>query len=113
MTNEELASLKPIIAQAWDQWDHQRRLHYVQQAQAAVGAGRPPDGQPLGEVAPPLLPHMYPAAVELGNAQMTAQPFPPPDPNQHSMPQANDFRALFHRSLLMPSLCLMFLCTPF
>jgi|SRR5713226_974336 len=23
MTNEELASLEPIIAQAWDQWDHQ------------------------------------------------------------------------------------------
>ena len=26
MTNEELASLEPIIAQAWDQWDHQVRL---------------------------------------------------------------------------------------
>ena len=25
MTNEELASLEPIIAQAWDQWDHQVR----------------------------------------------------------------------------------------
>ncbi|KAI9462759.1 hypothetical protein F5148DRAFT_1286335 [Russula earlei] len=57
MTNEELASLEPIIAQAWDQWDHQRRLHYAQQAQAAAGAGRPPDGQPLGEVAPPPPPH--------------------------------------------------------
>ncbi|KAI9461157.1 hypothetical protein F5148DRAFT_1316370 [Russula earlei] len=107
MTNEELASLEPIIAQAWDQWDHQRRLHYAQQAQAAAGAGRPPDGQPLGEVAPPPPPHTYPAAVELGDAQTTAQPFPPPDPNQHSMPQANDSRALFHRSLLTPSLCLI------
>ncbi|KAI9507525.1 hypothetical protein F5148DRAFT_1285121 [Russula earlei] len=113
MTNEELASLEPIIAHAWDQWDHQRRLHYAQQAQAAAGAGRPPDGQPLGEVAPPPPPHTYPAAVELGDAQTTAQPFPPPDPNQHSMPQANDFRALFHRSLLTPSLCLMFLRPPF
>src|SRR6266850_186244 len=27
MTNEELASLEPIIAQAWDQWDHQVRSH--------------------------------------------------------------------------------------
>jgi hypothetical protein len=27
MTNEELASLEPIIAQAWDQWDHQVRFH--------------------------------------------------------------------------------------
>ena len=26
MTNEELASLEPIIAQAWDQWDHQVRI---------------------------------------------------------------------------------------
>lgn len=26
MTNEELASLEPIIAQAWDQWDQQVRL---------------------------------------------------------------------------------------
>jgi hypothetical protein len=26
MTSEELASLEPIIAQAWDQWDHQVRL---------------------------------------------------------------------------------------
>ena len=26
MTNEELASLEPIIAQAWDQWDHQVRF---------------------------------------------------------------------------------------
>ncbi|KAI9450180.1 hypothetical protein F5148DRAFT_1244044 [Russula earlei] len=26
MTNEELASLEPIIAQAWDQWDHQQTI---------------------------------------------------------------------------------------
>lgn len=26
MTNEELASLEPVIADAWDQWDHQVRL---------------------------------------------------------------------------------------
>jgi hypothetical protein len=23
MSNEELASLEPIIAEAWDRWDHQ------------------------------------------------------------------------------------------
>ncbi|KAI9431292.1 hypothetical protein F5148DRAFT_169170 [Russula earlei] len=109
MTNEELASLEPIIAQAWDQWDRQRRLHYAQQAQAAAGAGKPPDGQPLGEVAPLT----YAAAVDLGDAQTTAQPFPPPDPNQHSTPQANNFRARFHRSLVTPSLCPMFHCPPF
>ena len=26
MTNEELASLEPIIAEAWEHWDHQVRL---------------------------------------------------------------------------------------
>jgi hypothetical protein len=39
----------------------------------------------------------------MGDAQVAAtQPFPPPtDPNQP--PQANDFRARFHRSLVAPS----------
>ena len=120
MTNEELASLEPIIAQAWDQWDHQvrlirsttphkpgsltltssqRRLHYAHHAQAAVGAGKPPDGHPLGEAPPPPAPFV--AAVDMGDAQVAPQPFPPPDPNQQ--PQANDFRARFHRSLVAPS----------
>ncbi|KAI9446042.1 hypothetical protein H4582DRAFT_2107875 [Lactarius indigo] len=91
MTNEELASLEPIIAQAWDQWDHQRRLHYAHQAQAVAGAGKPPDGHPLGEAPPPA-----PFA-----ATVAPPPFPPTDPNQP--PQANDFRARFHRSLVAPS----------
>jgi hypothetical protein len=29
MTNEELASLQPIIAHAWDQWDHHRHMGYA------------------------------------------------------------------------------------
>lgn len=99
MTNEELASLEPIIAQAWDQWDHQRRLHYAQHAQAAAGAGKPPVGHPLGEAPPPPAP--FATAVDMGDAQVSAQPFPPTDPNQP--PQANDFRARFHRSLVAPS----------
>ncbi|KAH9012290.1 hypothetical protein EDB85DRAFT_1944114 [Lactarius pseudohatsudake] len=99
MTNEELASLEPIIAQAWDQWDHQRRIHYAHQAQAAVGAGKPPDGHPLGEVPPPPAP--FAATVDMGDAQVAPPPFPPTDPNQP--PQANDFRARFHRSLVAPS----------
>ncbi|EPQ57792.1 hypothetical protein GLOTRDRAFT_114429 [Gloeophyllum trabeum ATCC 11539] len=37
MTNEELASLEPVIAHAWDQWDQQRRMHYAEQAKAAGG----------------------------------------------------------------------------
>ncbi|KAH9996126.1 hypothetical protein BJV74DRAFT_877437 [Russula compacta] len=115
MTNEELASLEPIIAQAWDQWDHQRRIHYAQQAQAAAaGAGKPPDGHPLGEAPPPPPPPTFAAAVELGDAQAAAaaaaaaaagQPFATADPSQQQPqpPQANDFRARFHRSLVAPS----------
>ncbi|KAI0306247.1 hypothetical protein B0F90DRAFT_1688306 [Multifurca ochricompacta] len=112
MTNEELASLEPIIAQAWDQWDHQRRLHYAQQAQAAAGVGKSSDGHPLGEAPPP--PSPYATAVDMNDAQAAAaaaaavaaaaaaaagaQPFTTGDP-----PQANDFRARFHRSLVAPS----------
>ncbi|KAI9509237.1 hypothetical protein F5148DRAFT_1188773, partial [Russula earlei] len=39
MTNEELASLEPIIAQAWDQWDRQVRP-------PPRHTCKPPDGQP-------------------------------------------------------------------
>jgi len=28
MTHDELASLEPVIADAWEHWDNQRRLHY-------------------------------------------------------------------------------------
>ncbi|KAH9025560.1 hypothetical protein EDB84DRAFT_1504258 [Lactarius hengduanensis] len=59
-------------ARAWDQWDHQRRIHYAHQAQAAV----PPPPAPFA------------ATVDMGDAQP---------------PQANDFRARFHRSLVAPS----------
>lgn len=30
MTNEELASLEPVIAAAWDQWNHERRMYATQ-----------------------------------------------------------------------------------
>ena len=70
-------------------------MHYAHQAQAAAGAaGKPPDGHPLGDGPPPPAPF-----ADMGEPP---QPFPPPtDPNQP--PQANDFRARFHRSLVAPS----------
>ena len=91
MTNDELASLEPIIAEAWDRWDHQvlpslqpafsiiylqqRRIHYAEHA--AKG--------------PPAPPYMPLAHDEHGNPA----PFTPnPDPN------ANEFRARFHRPLV-------------
>ncbi|KAL1744957.1 hypothetical protein HDZ31DRAFT_82289 [Schizophyllum fasciatum] len=71
MTNEELASLEPVIAQAFDHWDRQRRMAF----QAIHGVAMPPPSAfapPLGTItAPEILP---------------PPPHPPygPDPNQPS-----------------------------
>ncbi|KAK0201582.1 hypothetical protein DFS33DRAFT_1348547 [Desarmillaria ectypa] len=82
MSNEELASFEPIIADAWDQWNHQRQLHYEQQAAAAANGGPPP-------------PPAFTVDIE-HNTTVYQQPPPPPDPT-------NEFRARFHRSLVAPS----------
>lgn len=126
MTNEELASLEPIIAEAWDRWDHQvganflaknmksdllsslqRRLHY---AEVVKNGGQPP----------PLPP---PFAVDLSqhdpHGPPPGGPFPhangpgPSDPSQQAVQAqaqaaqaaaaANDFRARFHRSIVAPT----------
>ncbi|KAF4608271.1 hypothetical protein EYR40_000615 [Pleurotus pulmonarius] len=82
MTNEELASLEPIIAESWDRWDHQRRMHGHPGAsgfQVEMG----PEGHPLPPNSAP-----YPAPV-------TASA----DPNHPS----NEFRARFHRPLVAPT----------
>ncbi|KAI0672649.1 hypothetical protein C8Q78DRAFT_671274 [Trametes maxima] len=81
MTNEELASLEPIIAQAWDHWDQQRRMHYAH-------APKAPDGSALGD----------PNAPYGGMADHV-----PGHPYVHDPAQANDFRARFHRPLVAPS----------
>ncbi|KAI0771059.1 hypothetical protein BD413DRAFT_613581 [Trametes elegans] len=81
MTNEELASLEPIIAQAWDHWDQQRRMHYAH-------APKGPDGPALGD----------PNAPYGGMAEHV-----PGHPYVHDPAQANDFRARFHRPLVAPS----------
>ncbi|TFY74974.1 hypothetical protein EWM64_g9038 [Hericium alpestre] len=91
MTNEELASLEPIIAQAWEQWDHQRRMHYAQQAQvAAANSVKPPEPHQLAEA----------SSSAYTNVDMTDHTGGYPDPNQAS---PNDFRARFHRPLVAPS----------
>ncbi|KAF8170632.1 hypothetical protein K438DRAFT_1853539 [Mycena galopus ATCC 62051] len=48
MTNDELASLEPVIAEAWDRWDQARRMRYDH-----------PDGFPPGQPYPPP-PGTYP-----------------------------------------------------
>ncbi|KAI0782250.1 hypothetical protein C8Q75DRAFT_788095 [Abortiporus biennis] len=106
MTNEELASLEPIIAQAWDHWDQQRRLQYAH-------APKPPDGTtttdpngvggvgvgvggPAGQGnAPP------PYATTL--AEHPHAFVHDPNPPQASSASPNDFRARFHRPLVAPS----------
>lgn len=97
MTNEELASLEPIIAQAWDHWDQQvrasvladmthvdpgeqRRMHFAH-------APKAPDGSALGDPNAP-----YGGMGE----HVPGHPF-------HDPAQANDFRARFHRPLVAPS----------
>jgi hypothetical protein len=95
MSNEELASLEPIIADAWDRWDHSRRMHYAEQV--AKNGGQPPGMPP-------------PYAVDLAQHESHAAPpapFPhpngpgPADPNQAAA--TNDFRARFHRSIVGPT----------
>ncbi|RDX49839.1 hypothetical protein OH76DRAFT_1403441 [Lentinus brumalis] len=82
MTNEELASLEPIIAQAWDHWDQQRRMHY---AQAQHVQKAPDEAPPLPDP----------------NAHFNAMAEHPA--YVHDPAQANDFRARFHRPLVAPS----------
>ncbi|KAI0309332.1 hypothetical protein OF83DRAFT_1179753 [Amylostereum chailletii] len=112
MSNEELASLEPIIASAWDQWDYQRRIHHAAQAHAhaqaqaqaqANGLPPPEDGaQPYGEVPTEEQQHEHEQAYEQQQQQQDQQqhqqqqqePVPPPPPN--------DFRARFARSLVVP-----------
>ncbi|KAF5390145.1 hypothetical protein D9757_003762 [Collybiopsis confluens] len=78
MSNEELASLEPIIADAWDQWDRQRR-----QPQQPFDASQP----------------TYAAQQSFVPNQPSSAP---PDVNPASA-TANEFRARFHRSLVVPT----------
>ncbi|KAM6494536.1 hypothetical protein JOM56_010897 [Amanita muscaria] len=80
MTHDELASLEPVIADAWEHWDHQRRLHYEKQ-----GTGVPGDGGPGVPAGAPNGPHPY---------------SPPPPANGD--PSQNEFRARFRSSIEVP-----------
>jgi hypothetical protein len=85
ITSEELASLEPVIAEAFDQWDHQRRMHYAQQAAAKAA-----DGSLPGPSAAPF-PNVDMADPASGGFGEPPQPHP------------SEFRARFHRPLVAPS----------
>ncbi|KAJ4468743.1 hypothetical protein J3R30DRAFT_1600549 [Lentinula aciculospora] len=76
MSNEELASLEPIIADAWDQWDRQRRQQHQQPFDASQYSAQ----------------HSF-----VQNPTNSA----PQDVSATSA--ANEFRARFHRSLVVPT----------
>jgi len=91
MTNEELTSLGPIIADAWDRWDRQRRLHYAQQTTDAAKSPGPIPG-PSSTYAP-VDQHMSNGTSSTSYA------------NEHAHPQqsASEFRTRFQRPLVAPS----------
>lgn len=111
MTNEELTSLEPIIAQAWDHWDQQvsilllfpswpLRLNMLLRQRRMHFAHHPPNPA-AGKDGPALPP----------GADHPAPLYPPPTMSDHPHPYvhdpsqspANDFRARFHRQLTAPS----------
>ncbi|KAG6886845.1 hypothetical protein C0992_002038 [Termitomyces sp. T32_za158] len=98
MTNEELASLEPILADAWEHWDHARRAHYAEQA-AKAGLAPPPlaPAYPL-DLSPEQQQQVQQQAQQYAAAAAAAA-LPPP---QHD-PATNEFRARFHRSLVAPT----------
>ncbi|KAJ7186711.1 hypothetical protein C8R46DRAFT_1184597 [Mycena filopes] len=69
MSNEELASLEPVLAEAWDRWDQGRRMRYEH-----------PDGFPPGPV-PPGGPSAYQGPPPPG--------YPAPPPLANPNPNAN------------------------
>jgi len=87
MSNEELASLEPVLAEAWDRWDHGRRAHY---AEHAIKAGLPPNmpGPPYPLVDLTVPHDQHPFAIPTNG---------PADAS------TNEFRARFHRSLVAPT----------
>lgn len=88
MTNEELASLEPIIAQAWDHWDQQRRMHY---AHHPANAPKPSDGSAEAAAAA-----SYAALADHAASHTYIH-----ESSSHIPP--NDFRARFARPLVAPS----------
>ncbi|KAF7361192.1 hypothetical protein MSAN_01151200 [Mycena sanguinolenta] len=87
MTNDELASLEPVIAEAWDRWDQARRMRYDHPDAFPPGSLPPPPGQPYPPPPPGVVPVPYPPG---------APGAPPPGSN-------DDFRGRFQRVMAVPA----------
>ncbi|TFK46665.1 hypothetical protein OE88DRAFT_1667297 [Heliocybe sulcata] len=85
MTNEELASLEPVIAHAWDQWDQQRRMHYAEQAKAAGGTYEHPGNHGYTD---PSQPPPTDFRARFHRPLVAPSPFQPP-PATTSSPSSN------------------------
>ncbi|KAL0567408.1 hypothetical protein V5O48_014585 [Marasmius crinis-equi] len=97
MSNDELASLEPIIAEAWDQWDRQRRQfdpqHFEQNASSASSTATTTNSTTSTSTsAPPSFPHLGPGASSSETAAAAIAAVVTPD-----------FRARFHRSIVAPT----------
>ncbi|KAL1757229.1 hypothetical protein FB107DRAFT_260241 [Schizophyllum commune] len=95
MTNEELTSLEPLIADAWEQWNRQRRQHYE-----AVH-GQPMPGPPA-TFSVEMTPDTQSALANAIAAAAAAGP-PPSGPPADPASSSNEFRDRFHRSLTVPA----------
>ncbi|KAG6855692.1 hypothetical protein H0H87_012023 [Tephrocybe sp. NHM501043] len=95
MTNEELASLEPILAEAWEHWDHARRAHYAEQA-AKAGLAPPNLGPSYPvELTPEQQQQVQQVQQQAAQYAAAAAAALPPD-----AAASNDFRARFHRSIV-------------
>ncbi|KAJ6589153.1 hypothetical protein B0H19DRAFT_1248709 [Mycena capillaripes] len=90
ITNDELASVEPYLAEAWDRWEQARRLRYEH-----------PDGFPPGAVPVPIS-NPISASVPPGAPPNSQPGYPPPPgyPGGAGAPTADDFRGRFQRAVM-------------
>ncbi|KAF5363204.1 hypothetical protein D9758_008371 [Tetrapyrgos nigripes] len=113
MTNDELASLEPIIANAWDQWDRQRRQYHEQHGGPPPGTHYDPH-PPTTSVPVGVAPSATTSSnIPNGSIPTLTYPHPSPSPNPTSNgpsstgapPDAStaELRARFQRTLVGPT----------
>ncbi|KAG2019783.1 hypothetical protein CC2G_005186 [Coprinopsis cinerea AmutBmut pab1-1] len=87
MTNEELASLEPVIAEAWDRWNAQRQLHYAEAAKNGVPVPPPPVSGPHPAFPVELAGHPHPIHLHPPPPGHLPAHLVPPHHSQQQPPQ--------------------------